>query len=260
MTKRTFSVLVALVGILIAMAGPATAKCHNGQNSPWICHPVASATGGNQHNGYDLIHPANPSIHIDESLYPNGHYWKHEFDGRHDRYAVDGGCDFGDTPPPPVDACPDLAGDQPNGTQCTPPNPKRELRWTVGEPNCDTHLVDTVYEYRTAQPVFDQSTNTWGWGEFGDWQYWYTVHVPTTDEECPAPPVTKHASFRIVSYCNTVRVEGRHNVASIARHRHGSRFVFVGHARSGAVFSNGLTKLRKVGHLKTGGGCSSSSS
>jgi hypothetical protein len=58
-----------------------------------VCHPVASPTGGNQHNGYSLISPDHASSHIDEALYPDGVYWKHEAGGRHDVYAnEDGTC------------------------------------------------------------------------------------------------------------------------------------------------------------------------
>ena len=62
-----------------------------------ICHPVEGK--GETGTGWDLISPDKASSHIDESLYPDGVYWKHETkDGRHDVYAVDGVCPGGPTP------------------------------------------------------------------------------------------------------------------------------------------------------------------
>ncbi len=89
----------------------------------------------------------------------------------------------------------------------------------------------------------------------------WTIEVKAAHpKQCVSPSHKAKASFRTVSYCNTVRVEGRHHVASIEKRHSGNRYVFIGHAKPGALFSNGKKEITKVRHLKTGGGCSSSSS
>src|SRR6478735_2698952 len=76
---------------------------------PPICHPVNGK--GELGNGWNLISPDKASSHIDESLYPDGHYWKHESnDGlRHDIYSNNGVCPgepvVDDEYPYEVDAC-----------------------------------------------------------------------------------------------------------------------------------------------------------
>jgi hypothetical protein len=80
-------------------------------DKPAVCHPVEG--NGELGNGWNLIAPAQASSHIDESLFPNGEYWKHETsDGRHDIYSEDGETCPDQTPPPEI--CPegtDHAGD-----------------------------------------------------------------------------------------------------------------------------------------------------
>lgn len=74
-------------------------------------------------------------------------------------------------------------------------------------------------------------------------------------------PEVEKASFRVVAYCNTAVVEGRHNVKSITHRTVGDRkHVFVGHAKRGSLFSNGTNTLRKVVLEKRGGSCGSTSS
>lgn len=108
--------------LLLASAVTGTAAFaggHGDGNGLSVCHPVNGA--GELGNGWNLIGPDHASSHIDDDLYPDGEYWKHDTnDGRHDVYATEAGqCPT--TPPPPVDVCPDLEGDQPEGTICTPP-------------------------------------------------------------------------------------------------------------------------------------------
>ena len=98
--KKIIAVLAMLAVVFMGLMAPATAGNGQGQDHPAVCHPVGGATGGNLHNGYSLIAPDKASSHIDESLYPDGHYWKHEHDGRHDVYYIDGKCDDGSVTPP----------------------------------------------------------------------------------------------------------------------------------------------------------------
>jgi hypothetical protein len=73
------------------------------EEKPSVCHPVEG--NGELGNGWNLIAPAQASSHIDESLFPDGVYWKHETsDGRHDIYSEDG--ETCPDPTPPVE-CPD---------------------------------------------------------------------------------------------------------------------------------------------------------
>lgn len=69
----------------------------------------------------------------------------------------------------------------------------------------------------------------------------------------PPPPLLETAWFHVVSYCNAVKVEGRHNVKSIEKVRHGDSFRFTAHAKKGSVFGNGKTTKVKRAHLKTTG-------
>jgi hypothetical protein len=108
MTARRAATFLAAVGALVMSSGLAlmvTATPANAEAGPSVCHPVNGK--GELGNGWDLIGPDHASSHIDESLYPDGHYWKHEAkDGRHDIYAVEGAC-----PGEPVEdvTCPDDA-------------------------------------------------------------------------------------------------------------------------------------------------------
>lgn len=100
MSARRVATFLAALGALVMSSGIAlmvTATPANAVAGPSVCHPVNGA--GELGNGWNLIPPDQASSHIDDSLYPNGEYWKHESnDGRHDVYAVDGACP-GDTPP-----------------------------------------------------------------------------------------------------------------------------------------------------------------
>src|SRR5690348_16270289 len=77
-----------LAGVaLVGAAGAESASGHHDKPDTAhraVCHPNGK--------GYVLISPAQASSHIDETQYPNGHYWKHEHDGRHDVYATNGVC------------------------------------------------------------------------------------------------------------------------------------------------------------------------
>jgi hypothetical protein len=89
------------------------------EEKPPVCHPVEG--NGELGNGWNLISPDQASSHIDESLFPDGEYWKHKTsDGRHDMYSEDGEtCPDGEEPP----ECPngDFNGDEVPG--CGEPDP-----------------------------------------------------------------------------------------------------------------------------------------
>jgi hypothetical protein len=94
------------------------------EEKPPVCHPVEG--NGELGNGWNLISPDQASSHIDEALFPNGEYWKHETsDGRHDMYSEDGET-CPDAEEPPEECVPeDFNGDEPG---CGEPDPG---------PNCD---------------------------------------------------------------------------------------------------------------------------
>ncbi|MGO4255461.1 hypothetical protein [Marmoricola sp. RAF53] len=105
-TRARVATIIAALGVLVmssgaalmASAGTANAAQTGGESKPAICHPVNGK--GETKTGWNIISPNKASSHIDESLYPNGHYWKHESkDGRHDEYAVNGACPSPSTPP-----------------------------------------------------------------------------------------------------------------------------------------------------------------
>jgi hypothetical protein len=108
-TARRAATFLAAIGALVMSSGIALMVTATSANAvaekPSVCHPVNGK--GELGNGWDLIPPDKASSHIDESLYPDGVYWKHEAkDGRHDIYAVEGEC-----PGEPVEdvTCPDDA-------------------------------------------------------------------------------------------------------------------------------------------------------
>lgn len=105
-TRTRVATIIAALGVLVmssgaalmASAGTANAAQTGGESKPAICHPVNGL--GETKTGWNIISPDKASSHIDESLYPDGHYWKHESkDGRHDEYAVNGACPSPSTPP-----------------------------------------------------------------------------------------------------------------------------------------------------------------
>lgn len=93
LTARRAATFLAALGALVMSSGVvlmATTTSANAAQGPSICHPVNG--NGELGNGWNLISPDHASSHIDESLYPDGHYWKHESkDGRHDVYADEEG-------------------------------------------------------------------------------------------------------------------------------------------------------------------------
>jgi hypothetical protein len=93
-------ILTTAVAVVVIIGGFLLVAQHAQANDkPAVCHPVNGK--GELGNGWDLISPDKASSHINEALYPNGHYWKHEAkDGRHDEYAVNGKCGMLPTPTP----------------------------------------------------------------------------------------------------------------------------------------------------------------
>jgi hypothetical protein len=93
LSRGQLAIVIASAALIVytimgVFANPAIAGGNNhGHDKKAVCHPVNGL--GETKTGWDIISPDKASSHIDESLYPNGHYWKHESkDGRHDVYAV----------------------------------------------------------------------------------------------------------------------------------------------------------------------------
>jgi hypothetical protein len=95
---------VGFIALAMALASaiwnPATAEAT--QSKPWICHPVNGA--GETKTGWDLIDPADPSVHMDENGTPDDlsdDVGVHSSsDGRTDVYATSGACPGGGYPSP----------------------------------------------------------------------------------------------------------------------------------------------------------------
>jgi hypothetical protein len=104
LSARRAATFLAALGALVMSSGVvlmATATSANAAQGPSVCHPVNG--NGELGNGWNLIPPDHASSHIDESLYPDGEYWKHESkDGRHDVYADEEGNCPGDIVAPIV--------------------------------------------------------------------------------------------------------------------------------------------------------------
>lgn len=100
---KIYAAAMTLAILVFGLMAPALAK----QPKTTICHPVASATGGNTHAGYSIITTANPSSHIDEETGAP----KHEHDGRVD-FVVDEAHPCPPQGEEPTDVCPNIPGDQ----------------------------------------------------------------------------------------------------------------------------------------------------
>lgn len=91
---------------------------------------------------------------------------------------------------PPVDACPQLDGDQPTGFQCGP-HLKNRPRDIEGQPDCVTHMVTVFHQ---SQQVIEEFVN--GAWVYPDWPVAWTTDStsqrPTTAQECPPTPVYDH--------------------------------------------------------------------
>lgn len=161
--------LIALMcgGMLVTQPASATP---GDADQPWICHPVGGATGGNQHNGYSIIPPSMASSHINESLYPDGHSWKHEHDGRTDHYATGNGRN----------------GQCGPGAEQPPFEPETETEHrSHATTDCANDTVTTVHQRRTRTEVSDGV-----WGLWSEWTTHQTERRDATDAECapPEPP------------------------------------------------------------------------
>ena len=87
---------------------------------------------------------------------------------------------------PPTDACPELSGNQPMGTDCTQPKDDRETRDLPGVVNCDTDTYTVEHQERTREYSWDG--DSWEPGEWSEWKTYDTTVTPATDEQCPPPP------------------------------------------------------------------------
>src|SRR5690348_14872141 len=135
--------VVVLAGVaLVGAAGAASATGHHDKPDTThreVCHPTG--------RGWVVIAPAQASSHIDETQYPNGHYWKHEHDGRHDVYATNGAC-------PPVGSPTSIPTttptEVPSSTPTTPSEPTSSTSTPPSEPTTST----------TSQPTSPSPTSS----------------------------------------------------------------------------------------------------
>jgi hypothetical protein len=88
-------------------------------------------------------------------------------------------------PPPdvPKDACPDLDGIQPPGTDCTQPANDRETRDLQGVVDCQEDTYTVQHQERTREYSWDG--DSWEPGPWSDWTTYDTTVTPATDEQCP---------------------------------------------------------------------------
>ena len=102
-------------------------------------------------------------------------------DVKHKVFWVEG-CD--DEPPGgETDECPELDGNQPEGTICLPPaNAEQRDNTSL---DCPTDTVTTVFEERTEGFEFNFETNEWDSTGFSDWEVVDTDTRPANNQECP---------------------------------------------------------------------------
>ncbi len=158
MKKNILIVITLIVGFMLISS---TVSADQPVEKPSICHPVNGK--GELGNGWNLISPAKASSHINEALYPDGEYWKHESkDGRHDIYSTDGKtCPTPDTPPVVV-VCPvgsDEIGIDENGDPICKAHP---TGCPYGDsiplgPECDKHnpVVELTPLTPVEEPVYE---------------------------------------------------------------------------------------------------------
>ena len=89
---------------------------------------------------------------------------------------------------PPTDACPDLPGDQPMGTDCTQPEDDRQTRDLPGVVDCQDETYTVEHQERTREYSWDG--DSWEPGPWSDWTTYDTTVTPATDEQCPDEPPT----------------------------------------------------------------------
>ena len=85
--------------------------------------------------------------------------------------------------PSTTDECPELDGDQPEGTICVPPANLEAQDDTSTD--CPTDTVTTVFEERTENFEFNSETNQWESTGFSDWEVVDTDSRPANNAECP---------------------------------------------------------------------------
>ncbi len=190
--------LAVLVSALLAVAG-LSMPAHAVGEPVMVCH----ATGGTKYviNNPDRDSVVQPSGHAGHSddIIPPFHYTVQLGKGKdavfEERYFP--GQNFGPEgqatwangcvvpPSPPAhDECPDLAGDQPAGTQCAKPADVVKTSSSEGAPDCVTGTVPVTTTTTTTTYSFNSSSNTWVPSTTSSDK---TVDRPATDAECPPP-------------------------------------------------------------------------
>ncbi|MBA2954707.1 hypothetical protein GON03_10260 [Nocardioides sp. MAH-18] len=95
------------------------------------------------------------------------------------------------TPCTPPDACPDLEGDQPPDTMCTPPPDDKETREVRGTPDCTSETVTVTTEERTRS--YSWNGTSWVPGPWSSWKTVSTRSEPTQPGDCAENKVTSAA-------------------------------------------------------------------
>ena len=85
----------------------------------------------------------------------------------------------------PPDACPQLPGTQPPGTQCTAPHADDEKREVRGTPDCTHETVTVEKQKRTRTYTWDG--DSWEPGPWSEWTTYSTYKIHTTPEDCTPP-------------------------------------------------------------------------
>lgn len=88
----------------------------------------------------------------------------------------------GDCTPP--DACPEIPGDQPPGTNCTQPSQERETRDLPGVVDCTADTYTVEHQERTRDYFWDG--DSWEPGPWSAWTTYDTTVVEATGEQCPS--------------------------------------------------------------------------
>lgn len=197
--NNSFRITAALALMAFAVVGVATPAQAHAANGGASCSGAVLEAGsydGAQANRYTLTVDDDTvtgtfgeSVRETVAVPQDGavHTWSYTVE------AFDGSYQFADSgqvgpcgTPPVVDTCPDLTGDQPEGTACIAPPEDVATSHTTALDCTSTEQVTTTTTTRTSYE-FDQTSQAWVPGTPVETQV--VTSVPAHPRDCSEPPV-----------------------------------------------------------------------
>lgn len=219
--KKILALLASVVLVVgVATSATATNTDPNEGHKVTICHRTGSATGGNQHNGYDII-----TVDIASSGYVQGGHTNHEQVGNgpggdvipaYDAWAKDGkewvefhfpGKNLGDwdkchTPPPPVKHDPTLEG----SAVCHPAEEEYVVKYTGNTDGADSTVPDLpVIRTLPGTATSDSQEVTFKYSDGPD--VTRTAKVSMNGDCTKDSPVTHEPTLQAAATCDLIAEE-----------------------------------------------------